>query len=670
MSNNFDNPAYVYFADVNGQRIEVTPQNLDTIKALGVTVFEMIVPPKGYTSPVGIAVKNEDLDKKVGSSNCISDGTCPDTCVHAFMGNIRINVTPKNYQKLSAANIVYTLADKADDGYIHPVEMAISPEDVPRHLSIQNSVPTVPPVPEMHVRIVQQQVSDQPASVQQSSCVQTANDVQQPITVQHPSCVQPVTAEQQTTVAQTNTSAQTGLSASIVPAKETTKVCNKKTDEEPNSFILAQNLVRKYLFIKVNNAIYIWNGFYYKFLNDADQKNIVVKEYENELKKLGYPSLMKAIVTFLPAVIPERTLVDDTSNLVVFNNGVLDMNSMEFITDPQYPTRFFIRYSVDAFFDPNATCPIFDNYLFTLAGGNTLLIDRMWEVLGMMLSSDIKAKKIVALIGVGGSGKSTFANIIKMLIRDQNVTAYTPKNLLYRFAGAKLINSAVNCCMDMPCLPLDPDIVALMKNFSGGDLVEGDVKYLPGFSYVFPGHLLFCSNYPIKLTYEDDAFAERLLLIPCDYKIPPEARNYNLLDQLKNEASAIATKAVLMYRNVRNRHYRFSGDDVWTVTAKSLCQASSFGGDIVNEFIYEKCIITNLQSDYTPAATLFERFSQFCLEKKYTLTYNSNSFSKELGRLIPSSESKKMRKGNTTFNVRTCILLKDNADPGAVNVNS
>ena len=121
--------------------------------------------------------------------------------------------------------------------------------------------------------------------------------------------------------------------------------------------------------------------------------------------------------------------------------------------------------------------------------------------LGLLLSNDIKAKKIVLLLGKGNTGKSVFGSIVRELIADNNVTSFPPQKLKDRFIGTKLVNASANICMDLPSTVIDADTVAILKNLSGGDLMCGEQKYMSNFEYIFTGHLLFGSNYPVRLNY-------------------------------------------------------------------------------------------------------------------------------------------------------------------------
>ena len=316
-------------------------------------------------------------------------------------------------------------------------------------------------------------------------------------------------------------------------------------------------------------------------------------------------------------------------------------------------------FSINADFDLTTQCNVFDRYVYQLAGGNLKLIKRIWQALGMLLSSDVKVKRIVVLSGVGGSGKSTFGDIVTELINEKTVTAFDPEALLDQYAGSSLVNSAINICMDLPNIPLNRKVVARLKKLSGNDYVQGEIKYMEHFKYKFKGHLLFGTNYDIKTADLENSFASRLLIIPCMHTVPKERQDHYLIDKIKMERSAIATRAIMAYAEVLNNHYKFEGDDEWGISELSICvNNESCIQALLSQFINERCIITDSDKDFTESGTIFDTFSAFCNEKGYENTLASSTLSREIGKRIKGSITKKIHGVSGTANVRTRIILR------------
>lgn len=432
--------------------------------------------------------------------------------------------------------------------------------------------------------------------------------------------------------------------------------------KKANPSILGKQLIKKHNIIAYDSAVYRWTGYYYQLLNASALKRLCMSEFESVFHETGDAHILNSMLNLIPPMSMDgKKHLCPANDLVVFNNGVYFLHMQTFENDQarlNVIPHYFIKHAIEANFVSDLSCPFFDKYLYDLSSGNPRLIKRFWQALGLLLSSDVKAKRIVALIGVGGSGKSTFGDVVKFLIKDENVTAFTPKELLGRFNGERLANSAVNICMDLPNIPFDEDIVGRIKGLSGGDIVTGEMKYLSTFNYVFNGHLLFGSNYPIKITYDDEAFYRRMLILPCENRIPDNMRDIYLIDKLKRELSAIATKAILAFSEVRHNNYYFEGDECWVANTENSC-TSGHDGDIslVLSFLNDRCTIINSQDVFTPIGVLYNAFMAYCTQNNLTCRLTNIKFSKILTSLIPNSKPNKVRINGEPTNVRTCIQL-------------
>lgn len=433
----------------------------------------------------------------------------------------------------------------------------------------------------------------------------------------------------------------------------------KDTSQKLNPALMAQTLLRDNKIIMYKKAVYIWDYNCYRLLSQIDLIRICNRKFMTEISDAGSYHILKAIAQFVVSQVEDCNLTEDTSGFIVFQNGILLLENNSFFGIHHWLSDYLVLHALKVSYS-GGQCPIFNAYLNNIAGGEQWLVKRLWQTLGLLLSSDVKAKRVVVLVGTGGSWKSTFGNIVREFFHEDNVTSFSPKALLDRFAGSALVNSAVNIYMDLPSLPFDADVVARIKGLSGGDCIEGEIKYMSNFSYIYKGHLLFGSNHPIRLTYPDEAFFERLLLIPCNYKVPQNARDPRLIEKIRPELSAIATTAALFFSEVRNNGYHFEGDNIVKNDMSALFAVETPNNDdIIQRFIQERCRIIDSQEVYTPIRDLFEEYGLFCRQYQHVNLYSANTFSKALSSLLPNSKTTKKRIGKDTINCRTCIIIKE-----------
>lgn len=435
--------------------------------------------------------------------------------------------------------------------------------------------------------------------------------------------------------------------------------------ERFNAAKAAERILKKVTIVQHNNAVYVYQGTYYQLFDTPKLYKLIRNTLYKETNLNGTSGYIKDISRFIQT---DAKIVDfDNANIrnkVMFTNYVFNLDS--FSTELHSPSNYnthalsvpFVSYA-------DSDMPIFNKYIYDLANGDPLLIRRIWEVLGLLLCSDTKAKRIVVLVGDGDTGKSVFGKIVTELIADKNVTSFTPQRLTDRFVGTSLVNSAVNICMDLPSTPIDAATAAILKNLSGGDMVSGEIKYMNSFAYVYQGQLLFGTNYPLQLAYRDQAFANRLLIVPCLNPIPKNLQDKNLAEHIRPELAMIASRAVRAFAFVRKNGYIFAGDDIYSVSAEDIYVKSSINVTVnnskdysVERFAYQMCKITANNEDFIPAAELYRHYCVFCQRNGMEAISDTNTFSKELHKALPDITNKKKRVDGKSVNVWCCINLR------------
>lgn len=428
--------------------------------------------------------------------------------------------------------------------------------------------------------------------------------------------------------------------------------------ERFNAAKAAERVMSKILFVQSNNALYVYHGTYYRLCDMLKLYKLIRDTLREETTRNGTPNYIKDIARFIQTdAMPVNFSNPDVENRVMFSNAVFNLDDQNL--EQHSPNNFNTNALSVPFVPYNASNTLaFDKYICDLANRNPILIQRLWEALGLLLSNDIKAKRIVLLFGKGNTGKSVFGHIVRELIADDAVTSYTPQKLTDRFVGTSLVNSAVNICMDLPSVPIDASTAAILKNLSGGDTVSGEVKYMNSFNYIYQGQLLFGTNYPLRLTYLDQAFADRLLIIPCENPIQKHLQNKNLLEDIRPELPMIASRAVRAFSIVRKNNYIFSGDDIYSVRAEDIYTKSSVNVTVNNGIAYsvecfavQMCEVTSDNNDCIPISELYKQYQVFCERNSFEAISNTNTFSKELHKALPGISNKKKRVTGPSVNI-------------------
>jgi len=590
-----------------------------------------------------IIILNEDDENTSISTAILPDGS------HAPMTESNINAIAQSFESGDISSVMVSVPQTSDDGYECPIEMVEKADTCDDFLKIvaKNGLSEGGGIPSES----QTDAVSEPAV--KCALKQYSKSEQYPAVV---------SSKQNYSLALPR--------ANLIRAEDyspqQTKVPSSLAEKERfNAAKAAERIMSRVIFVCNNNALYTYRGSYYRLVDSLELKRLVRNALYEETTRNGTSNYIKDITHFIQTdALPVEFNNANIRNKVMFKNWVLNLDTLclEQNSPHNYNTHALsVPYVTQTVFN----MPIFTKYISDMANGDPVLIQRIWEILGLLISNDTKAKRIVVLVGVGDTGKSLFGDIVKTMIEDENVTSFTIKQLNDRFSGATLVNSAVNICMDLPSVPIDAADAAMLKNLSGGDTVRGEIKYMNSFIYTYQGHLLFGTNYPLKLTYLDQAFADRLLMIPCLNPIPKHLQDKNLLERIRPELPMVASHAVRAFAAVRKNGYIFTGDNLYSVSAEEIYTRSSINvtveskdGYTVELFANQMCEVTSDINDFVPISELYEKYCRYCEENNLSAIPNSNTFSRELHNALPGIVSQKKRVNGKPVNVWCKIKLK------------
>lgn len=117
-----------------------------------------------------------------------------------------------------------------------------------------------------------------------------------------------------------------------------------------------------------------------------------------------------------------------------------------------------------------------------------------------------------------------------------------------RFALSALADHSINISMDLPNGIFDSRSVAVIKQITGGDSLSIEAKNRQPHSDHIRCKLLFGTNHSIELKVRDEAFSQRILLVPFCFPFPAAQQDFDLLDKLKQENGGVIYCALAAYR--------------------------------------------------------------------------------------------------------------------------
>lgn len=315
----------------------------------------------------------------------------------------------------------------------------------------------------------------------------------------------------------------------------------------------------------------------------------------------------------------------DTSARFFFLNGAYCVwnNTLEPV---KMNEDFFTSYITCSYPTGDVDCPVFDGFLESISGGDQSIEQAIWEMIGYLLVPyDLNGKVFFILQGVGNTGKSVLGNLIASYFNPESVSYLDIFRFKDRFSTSSLVGKRLNMSMDLPRDNLSKEAIGNIKQITGNDTITVEAKYKEARPYKPTCKLLFGTNFPLLVADNDDAFRQRVVVIPFQYPVSEEAQDKHLLEKLMLERPAIAAKALDAYRNLVSRNYQFIRPTGGVVFG---CPPMA---DVLLSFVNDCCQFNG--NSYTSIIELHQAFIGYCMKKGLPRIDDRTSFSRQLNAL-------------------------------------
>ncbi|MBF0611888.1 MAG: bifunctional DNA primase/polymerase [Magnetococcales bacterium] len=364
-------------------------------------------------------------------------------------------------------------------------------------------------------------------------------------------------------------------------------------------FIKAQN--GELLYCRDDEKWLTWEKTHWQFDNDVNTEKRVKCYMEAIMdmalaaknNDLWHKIQAKCIHNYLVGVLKmarlednvcvERIELDKKPMLLTFSNGTFDLDSMEFVdSNPEH----LITRMISIAFDGKEMCPIWDDFVLRIMGGNPDMVSFLQRAVGYTLTGSVKEQVFFFLYGSGRNGKSTFLTILEKLVGPYGIklsaNTLSAKSIggipndIARLYGARL------AVLDevQQNLRLDE---AKIKNITGGDKMSGRFLYRELFDFHTSAKLWMYGNHKPTIVGTDHGIWRRVCLIPFTVTIPDHEVDQDLPEKLEGELPGILRWAI-------------EGCKLWKeeglnppATVKDAVQNYRNEEDVVASFIKDEC---------------------------------------------------------------------------------
>ncbi len=316
-----------------------------------------------------------------------------------------------------------------------------------------------------------------------------------------------------------------------------------KPQKIPPADVIAQRIAEDYKGkIAYNNEILRWLRY------EPDYPGVWSTETDEFIESIVYHiltargiqgynshSYITNIVKSLRNQLIERKWVEPSPDkLLPHRNGVLEVATGKLL--PHSPSYHF-TWSLPRDYNPTATdWSSIDSFLDHLSGNNPAMKDLLLCYCNAVLKGRHDLQKFLHLIGVGGTGKGTFARLLTSLIGKENVHTTTLDDWCSnRFEGANAYRKRL---VLFPDEERQSGKLGKFLSLTGEDLIRAEEKNKKAFQYRYDGMVLVLSNLPIFTGDSASRVKRRIITVPCNNQVSIFKRCHKIEDRFESELPA------------------------------------------------------------------------------------------------------------------------------------
>lgn len=203
--------------------------------------------------------------------------------------------------------------------------------------------------------------------------------------------------------------ANSELFKTVLREKDTKK--EDATEKENIYNRIAEDIIAKHDIISYYSDFYQFNGTYYKPINEIELEKLIHYDVSQNITSAG----RKEIISFLK--IKTQVHIDKFNkdwHKIAVKNGILNLVTGE--VEPPNKSDINTIYIPWEYDDDTPYSPRIDQFMKELTGGDAIKMQFLYQIAGYCLLKKNIFEKFVIAKGEGGTGKSTYTNLLHKLV--------------------------------------------------------------------------------------------------------------------------------------------------------------------------------------------------------------------------------------------------------------
>lgn len=380
--------------------------------------------------------------------------------------------------------------------------------------------------------------------------------------------------------------------------------------------------------IRVSKQFYLFGGKTWRTVDDEVVKSQVQRmlaPYKPaDSMTSGVFRCLCDLVTIENAV-PGSWLTDekkDTNNLVVFQNGIVDLGAETPVIYP-HTYEFFCFNELNYSYELNATCPKWLNFLNSIWDEDEDLKRQLQQWIGYCLTRDTTLQKYAIFMGKSRGGKGVITDTISELIGDANVSSPSLSNLVKDSALDKMSTSAIAMIPDAHNVNINirDAVLSNLKAITGEDKLSWHRMYKGGVTQKMTLKIMMSTNNIPDFNDPSGALVARMLVFPFSRSFIGKA-DTQLRSKLRGEIPGILQWAIAGLRELRSQGGNFTESE-YGLREKEEIKEDMFP---LSQYINEMCVFE--QGRFTRLDDLYNAYRLWSMSNGIKTPMSRNSFNK------------------------------------------
>ena len=219
---------------------------------------------------------------------------------------------------------------------------------------------------------------------------------------------------------------------------------------------------------------------------------------------------------------------------IAFRNGVYDMTTEKLLP---FSPNLVITNQIPWNYNEDAYNEAVDKTLNKIACNDEKIRHLLEECIGYCFYRRAELSKFFILTGEKNNGKSTFLEMVKTLLGEDNVSALDLEDMNERFAVASMFGKLANIGDDISDEFLHGRGVSMLKKVVSGNMVKAEFKGQDAFFFNPYVKLLFSANDIPRTKDKTGAVLRRMVIIPFNARFTKDDPDYDpyIVYKLKSE---------------------------------------------------------------------------------------------------------------------------------------